>query len=49
VLKYGWPGNIRELENLIERLSVLVEEDVIQASDLPEKIRGNISMDRSVT
>ena len=40
LLKYDWPGNIRELENLIERLSVLVEEDVIQAQDLPEKIRG---------
>ena len=41
VLKYNWPGNIRELENLIERLSVLVEEDVIQVQDLPEKIRGD--------
>jgi len=49
VLRYDWPGNIRELENLIERLSVLVEEDVIQTSDLPEKIRGDISRERSVT
>ena len=43
ISKYNWPGNIRELENLIERLSVLVEDDVIQASDLPEKIRGEMS------
>ena len=43
ISKYNWPGNIRELENLIERLSVLVEGDVIQDSDLPEKIRGEIS------
>ena len=49
ILKYDWPGNIRELENLIERLSVLVEEDVIQPSDLPEKIRGNISREPNVT
>lgn len=49
MLKYNWPGNIRELENLIERMSVLVEEDVIQASDLPEKIRGDIPRERSVT
>ena len=49
ILKYDWPGNIRELENLIERLSVLVEEDVIQASDLPEKIRGDISLERGST
>ena len=49
LLKYNWPGNIRELENLIERMSVLVEEDIIQTSDLPEKIRGNVSRERSVT
>ena len=30
-------------------MSVLVEEDVIQTSDLPEKIRGDISGERSVT
>ncbi len=38
--RYDWPGNIRELENLVERLSVLVENPVIQKSDLPEKIRA---------
>ena len=38
--RYSWPGNIRELENLIERLSVLTEEDWIQLSDLPLKYRG---------
>ncbi len=48
LLKYNWPGNIRELENLIERMSVLVEEDVIQTSDLPERIRGDISSGRIV-
>ncbi len=37
--RYDWPGNIRELENLVERLSVLVENDTIQPADLPEKIR----------
>lgn len=35
---YHWPGNIRELENLVERLSVMVEADVVLASDLPEYI-----------
>ncbi|WP_321494973.1 sigma-54 dependent transcriptional regulator [uncultured Desulfobacter sp.] len=37
---YEWPGNIRELENLVERLSVLVEEDTISISDLPDCITG---------
>jgi len=32
---YTWPGNIRELENLIERLSVLKYEDKITSDDLP--------------
>lgn len=32
---YEWPGNIRELENLVERLSVLVEEDTVSMADLP--------------
>ncbi len=32
---YEWPGNIRELENLVERLSVLVEEEIVSIADLP--------------
>ncbi len=40
MMKYDWPGNIRELENMIERLSVLVESDIIDVADLPEKIKG---------
>ena len=34
---YSWPGNIRELENLIERLCVFKDQGEIQESDLPEK------------
>jgi transcriptional regulator with GAF, ATPase, and Fis domain len=33
---YNWPGNIRELENLIERIAILSESDEIQAEQLPE-------------
>ncbi|MBI5642868.1 MAG: sigma-54-dependent Fis family transcriptional regulator [Deltaproteobacteria bacterium] len=37
---YDWPGNIRELENLVERLVVLKEADTqITPKDLPDKIR----------
>jgi two-component system response regulator AtoC len=39
LLEYAWPGNVRELENTIERAMVLAETDIIQASDLPERIR----------
>jgi two-component system NtrC family response regulator len=36
---YRWPGNIRELENLIERLVVLAAGDEILLEDLPEALR----------
>ena len=36
--RYHWPGNIRELENLLERLFVMVDGDVIETSDLPAHI-----------
>lgn len=39
MLEYDWPGNIRELENLVERLAVLSENEVIALDDLPLYIR----------
>jgi two-component system NtrC family response regulator len=36
---YSWPGNIRELENVVERLTVLAVGDEIRADDLPEFLR----------
>jgi DNA-binding NtrC family response regulator len=36
LLKYPWPGNIRELKNLIEQLSVLAEDKLIDAETLLE-------------
>ncbi len=37
---YGWPGNIRELENLVERLAILKGGGIVDVADLPEKYRG---------
>jgi Nif-specific regulatory protein len=38
LMKYEWPGNIRELENAIERAVVLGSTVTIQPDDLPEEI-----------
>jgi len=35
LINYDWPGNIRELENMIERIAVLVEDLEVQLHDLP--------------
>jgi len=34
-MNYEWQGNVRELENLIERVIVLSANDQIQANELP--------------
>lgn len=39
LMKYNWPGNIRELENVIERAVVLEEGDTIAMESLPDKLR----------
>ncbi|OFZ20228.1 MAG: sigma-54-dependent Fis family transcriptional regulator [Bdellovibrionales bacterium RBG_16_40_8] len=40
MMKYDWPGNIRELQNTCERLQILSEGHLIMPNDLPEQIRN---------
>lgn len=36
LLRYGWQGNVRELENVIERAVVMTRNNILQPEDLPE-------------
>jgi DNA-binding NtrC family response regulator len=38
LLQYNWPGNVRQLENVLNRAFILADGDQIQASDLPSEV-----------
>lgn len=37
---YSWPGNIRELENLLHQAVAVVRGDVVRGADLPPRLKG---------
>lgn len=39
LLRLPWPGNVRELKNLMERLTIIVNDNVIRPEDLPDEYR----------
>jgi len=43
---YPWPGNIRELQNLIER-AVILSEDGVLPNPLPNQEIGDVSISKS--
>lgn len=38
---YGWPGNVRQLRNLVERMVILKAEGWIEPADLPARVRAS--------
>lgn len=43
LLAFSWPGNIRELRNVIERAVTLTRHNLLTVEDLPEKVREHRS------
>ena len=46
LLKYNYPGNVRELENLLERAVILTRHNIILPEDLPAHIREPLPTDQ---
>jgi DNA-binding NtrC family response regulator len=42
--RYSWPGNIRELENVLGEACMMAEDDAIDVHDLPEALRQTVPM-----
>jgi two-component system response regulator PilR (NtrC family) len=40
LIDYPWKGNVRELENIIERSALLTDKEEIAPDDLPSEISG---------
>ena len=47
ILSYGWPGNIRELKNALERAAILCAGDQVSVEDLPDRVLQVISEQES--
>lgn len=41
ITNYDWPGNVREMQNLVERMVILAEGDRLTIADLPTSIFGH--------
>jgi len=48
-INYDWPGNIRELENVMERMVVMSETDSLSLDQVPPEIRGVVSTTEAST
>ncbi len=46
LMNYKWTGNVRELENLLERLIVLEDSELIDAAAIPEEFSSRSKVDR---
>jgi DNA-binding NtrC family response regulator len=45
LVAYGWPGNIRELENVMERAILFCDAQKVRLADLPVEVRDGVGSD----
>ena len=48
LLRYDWPGNIRELENLIERMLLLAQNNLVTVRELPDEFKAALEKSTSL-
>jgi len=48
MLDYPYPGNIRELQNIVERMLILSEDDEIKLSDLPHEFKDEFYLEDNI-
>jgi len=49
LLKYDWPGNVRQLQNVIERAVVITQGGVITPDNLSPEVRGEATAERAAS
>jgi transcriptional regulator with PAS, ATPase and Fis domain len=47
-LRYNWPGNIRELKNVIESASLVAKKDFLDIPDLPKNLQKVNTSDKTI-
>lgn len=48
IMNHHWKGEVRELENAIERAVIFAESDMITIADLPESVKGNLLVESDI-
>jgi DNA-binding NtrC family response regulator len=49
LMRYRWPGNIRQLEHVLERACIMSDEEFLSPEDLPQIVRDSQSANGSDT
>ena len=49
ILNYPWPGNIRELKNMVERVVLLEDDTVLRAEHIPASIQQGLSPEKELS